>query len=232
MVLFAALIACTALENPAAQEVLDAQLEALVVNTSGEGGEGLLTIEGEGADFVITTPAEFTVHSPARADLSPWAEQLVTVQARQGSEDWTGSMGIEVSDEAGAIWLAEPGIGSVFAESRFGAAFATYGEALGEEQRGNYIVTYASVVFQTDEGEVEAAAGKPVTLVLGGLTYRATVITAYTSEEAPGAPQYDCIGKPPLLSYELVRVDAPATWEPVLRPASLEVADIPGCGDE
>ena len=232
MLLLAALNACTTLENPAPEEVLDAQLEALTVDHSGQGAEGLLAVEGEGADFAITAPAEFTVHSPAHADLSPWADQLVTVQANQGSEDWTGSVGIEVSDDAGAIWLAEPGIGSVFAENRFGEGFASHGEALGEEQRGNYIVTYTSVLFQTDEGEVEAFAGKPVTLVLGELNYRATVITAYTSEDAPGAPEYDCMGKPPLLSYELVRVDAPATWEPLLRPASLDVADIPGGGDE
>lgn len=232
MLIALALAACTVLENPASEEVLGAQLEALQVDNAGQGAEGLLAIEGEGADFAITSPADFVIHSPSGADLSPWVGQVVTVQANGGAEDWTSSVGIEVSDDEGAIWLAEPGIGSVYAESRFGEGFATHGAELGQEERGNYIVTYTSVLFQTDEGEVEATAGKPVTLVLGELTYRATVITAYTSEEAPGAPQYDCMGKPPLLSYELLRVDAPATWEPVLRPASLDVADIPGCGDE
>ena len=60
MLLLAALTACTVLENPASEEVLDAQLEAFTVDHSGEGAEGLLAIEGEGADLSITAPVAFS----------------------------------------------------------------------------------------------------------------------------------------------------------------------------
>ncbi|MSQ00984.1 MAG: hypothetical protein EXR71_03700 [Myxococcales bacterium] len=233
------LLACSStpeLESPASPEVLDAQLEAFSVNHLGEEpgvASGALSIEGEGADFNITAPIAFTVHSPAGTDLAAWVGTDVDVIADvAGSEaDWTATPGIEVSDVVGLVWLAEPGVAPVFADARFGDGFATHGKELGEELRGNYIVTFTSVVFQTDEGEVEATAGAPVTLTLEGSSYRATVLAAYTTEEAPGAPQYDCMGKPPLLSYELVRVEAAVEWEPMRRPATLEVADIGGCGE-
>ena len=232
MFLSLALLACTGVDNPAPAEVVGSQLEALTVGGDVATSAGTLSIEGEGADFTASVGSStWTVHSPAKSSLADWLDEDVTATVGTADSDWESMVGIEVADADGAIWIGEPGHFSVFAEKRFGEGFATYGDDLGEERRGNYIVDFRAVLFQTDEGEVEAKAGVPVTLNVGGLTYRTTVITAYTTEEAPGAPQYDCMGKPEILSYEMVRVDDAQKWSPLKRDAKLDPADTLGCGE-
>ncbi len=231
MLSIVALIAC-AVETPASEEVLAAQLEALSVEASATTGTGTLALTGDDADFVATVgDAAVTVHSPAHSDLSAWADADVTISVQLTDESGFPG-GAEIADADGALWVAEAGVSPAFANTRFGEDFATYGGDLGQEQRGDYVVTFAEVVFQTDDGEVTATAGAPVTLTLGGLDFRATVITAYTAEQIPGTPEYDCMGKPDVLSYELVRVVEPTAWTPVVRPDGLSLANVKGCAEE
>jgi hypothetical protein len=230
MLIFFAL-ACAPLDNPAPVDVIGAQLESLTVTSAETEGSGVLASTVDGAEVSVSAPFAMTIHSPAHTDLTTFNDLNVEVRVLTDDDGYGGQPALQIADTAGLLWLAEPGLGSGGADELFGEGFATHGEALGEERRGDYIVTFTRVVFQTDDGEVEATAGAPVALTLGGQSYRATVLTAYTAEQAPGTPEYDCMGKPPLLAYELVRVAEVSDWEPVVRPDTLPAANVAGCGE-
>ena len=189
-----------------------------------------LTVAGDGADFTLALGTEsWDVHSPAQTSLVDWSGLDVTLSVAAG-EEWPDQTEMLLTDDDGPAWLAEPGTTQSYASTAFGDGFATYGSSLGQVREGDYIVDYQTVIFATDDGDVEASPGTPVTLTIDGVSYKATVITAYTTEQAPGTPEYDCMGMPDMLSYELVRVPQVTDWSQLARSAAFDAASIPGCG--
>lgn len=221
-------VACSGVDTPVDDAVLDAQLEAATVDSTTD-ATGTLAVTGEDADYTLTVDTQsFTVHTPGRAAFAD--EAGLDVSLTLLDYEWPGQVAATLSDADGVYWLEEPGTYSTAADAAFGEGFARYGSSLGQARDGDYLVDYQTVIFATDQGDVEATAGTPVTLTVGGLTWRATVITAYTTEQVPGTPQYDCMGMPDLLAFEVVRVPEPTDWTQLTRDAALDPAQVPGCG--
>ena len=229
-----------AIQRSAPGEAPD-QLESIQVMPSGEDlggddlGSGSLAISGEGRDLELRLEGdggsfEIGLHSPALSDLSAFAGLELSAIA---PESWSGDerSGLVLEDADGPVYIADGGQLGRLLTDRFGEGFATYGEVLGEETEGDWILSYTTGVFQTDDGLVELLPGEPVTIRVDGDSWRLVLIAAYETDLRPGAEEMDCGGRPPVLSFEMVLLDtAEPKLEAISRPAELDVARLPGCG--
>lgn len=170
-----------------------------------------------------------SIHSAARSDLSAFSGAEATLVVGEGGLN-EGSGPAALEDADGLVWLSQSSAGEDLAAGYVGQGFARYAdEVVASGRSSSYDLEYHDVVFATDDGEVTVAAGTPTVLKVGGVSYRAVVVAAYTTEVRPGEPVADCGGLPDLLAYELVRVETEERESPLVRPADKGFAAA-GCG--
>lgn len=220
--------------DPAAQAAADLQLENASVTsdacaewsecTGNELTSGVLAVSASGQDLAITVgELEFGVHSPTGADLIPYVGTTVSVAVNY---DWMLPASMLLSDESGLLYVVESGAGNGFA-----AIDVQYGEELGSlVDEADYKLTFRTLEVSTDDGVVSVKPGEVKAVTIDGAVYRFGAIAAYETSTIPGGEYMDCGGESSMLSYELVRVEAASTWEPIQRPASVGMAGVSGCG--
>lgn len=231
------LLACN-IESAEDKAAADLQLEAATVDPGdcvGEDGcdgsdlaTGALAVTRTSGDasveLEITVGDVVTaVHSPTGVDLAAYVGTEVTVAARGG---WMEAMSLELRDEAGPVYVVEAGDGDAFSVIE-----VKYGEVLGDiVDDADYKLTFRALEVTTDDGAVSVKPGEVVTVHIDGLSYRFGAIAAYETDTIPGGEYADCGGESPMLSYELVRIEEDATFPVLVRPASLNMAAVSGCG--
>lgn len=188
---------------------------ALAVTSSG--GESSVDLD------ITVDETQFAVHSPTGADLSAFVGNTVSAAVNY---DWMLPASIELTDESGVLYVLESGAGNAFSEID-----VQYGEELGSlVDDADYKLTFHALDVTTDSGVVSVKPGEVVTVTIDGAMYRFGAIAAYETSTIPGGEYSDCGGESPMLSYEMVRVEADRTWTAIQRPASLEMAAFSGCG--
>lgn len=185
---------------------------------------GALAVSGAASDPTLTIDGvDIALHSPTAAPLAELAGRVVTATVRA---DWMLPASLELVDDAGLLHVVETGAGDAFGHFELSA-----GEALGEVMTDDdYLLTFHSVILETDDGPVELVAGDVVGVTVGGVSWRFALVTAYSVDTVPGGEYADCGGRLPMLSYEATRVDAPVSPVRLLRPEGLELAAHSGCG--
>lgn len=216
----------------------DDQLESLSVESDAcadpyeacdtPGTLGVAAGGGDG-DWVVTVGASTTsLHSSARADLGALDGREGTLRL-DAAGDMDGHRAAVIVDEEGLAWIAAPDADDALVGELLGDGFARYAdEEVGRSRKDGYILHWQDVVFATDDGDVAASVGVPTAVRVGGATYRAVVVAAYTAETAPLAVVADCGGFGDMLAFELERVEA-ADEEPLVRPEGKGMA-VSGCG--
>lgn len=238
MILALALAACTPSPIVVAIEAAALQLEAGSVSSEAcpdpmscdatdiaSGALAVTRTDGDAAaDLTITVDQTvFDVHSPTGADLSAFVGSDVTASLQGG---WMVPLSLELRDADGPVYVLEAGAGDVFAELD-----VQYGESLGEiVDEADYRLTFHRMDVSTDDGVVSVTPGEVVTIHVDGLTYRFGAIAAYTVGTIPNGEYADCGGEAPMLSYELVRIPADATFPTLRRPEGAPMALYSGCG--
>jgi hypothetical protein len=208
-------------------------LEAFRVSGDASPGDydGALAIAAaqDAGDYAISGAGVpgLTVHSPALTDLAAFDGTQATLTV--ATDDLYGATALALFDDDGLAWLAEPLDGGLIGAQLLGEDFVRYGSDVGEIVEGDYTLAVKTMIFAGDESDVEMFPGESASIPVGGALYRATVIAAYTAELLPGAEPTDCGGLADLLSYELVRIDAPEVRAPLQRPADTSPAEA-GCG--
>lgn len=195
--------------------------------------QGDLSVTGADQDWSLTiTPAEgepfsWTVHSPGAVDLSALSGEGRTLDLL--SEEVFEERSFVISDEHGPAYVADIGANADDVAEVLGITAPTYGGAMGTEEDDNFVTTYTSLVFATDDGEVELLPGDVTTVTLGGISWRITAIAAYTREIKEGAILPGCGFLVDMLSYEMLRVETVEADESRVRPDGLSAAKV-GCG--
>lgn len=227
---------------------LDDQLEALTIEATGPDGEvlfdaatlaGPVTVSGAVGDPVLTIASDagdttLALHLPGRSDLSALDGHDLTI-AFPGGDEWAvfGQDAFSIVDEAGPVFVAQVvGHAPDAADGLLGDGFARYGDKVGYDEKGSRSFHVRSAVFQTDDGPVEALPGEVHAITVAGVDYRLVLVASYETDELTDTwSASKCIGPPSALSFELLRVDAPADDETlIVRDAALEPALGPGCG--
>ena len=176
------------------------------------------------ADLAITVDdVLFSVHSPTGVDLAEFAGSEVTASMRG---EWMVPISFELHDADGPVYVLESGGGDVFS-----VVPVVYGEELGAiVDDADYKLTFHAIDVSTDDGVVSVKPGEVVTIHLDGASYRFAAIASYTAGEIPGGEYADCGGRLSMLSYELLRISADATFPMIKRPDSATMALHSGCG--
>ncbi len=233
------LLLLTACQNEVeARAAADLQLENATVTTdacvdwgtcSGDAiADGALAVTSTGGESAVDlgiTVGEvvLAVHSPTGADLSAYAGHTVTAAVNY---DWMLPASLELRDESGLLYVVESGAGNAFSD-----VDVQYGEALGSlVDEADYKLTFHALDITTDSGVVSVKPGEMKTVTIDGAMYRFGAIAAYDVATIPGGMYSDCGGESPMLSYELVRIEADRTWAGIQRPAELDMAAASGCG--
>jgi hypothetical protein len=216
-------------------EPADQQLESVQLEIDSNDGldpwtevelSGQVTVDGAGRDLVLTIDGaeeqtEIGVHTPGLSDLTTLAGFDVDVTVLGDT--------MIVTDDDGVLYAADAGGSRWLLGDHFGQDFVDHGATIRQVLDGTELYTYTTVVFQTDEGEVEFEPGDTGSIKMDGHDYRVAVIAAYTVDEtAPIAVM--CGGTPPVLSYEMLRVAESVEPNIVERPEGLEMARLAGCG--
>ncbi len=170
--------------------------------------EGLASIEGADKDWTLDLDGEtFTTHSPTAMDLSTWDGQELTVSV---TTTWSGHPdGLALYDSADLAYASVGSDDNDDVIDRFGADFASWGEELGRTRGDSATYTYRAVQFQTDTGSIELAPGEVAEIVVDGVTWQVAPVASYDHEYHRWAMVPACGGGGPMLSYEIMRVDAP-----------------------
>lgn len=231
--LLALLFACSDSREADQLEALTVESDACAASEEACEASGALALasgEGDG-DWVVTLgDTTTTLHSSARSDLS--ALDGLEGTLRLGSvTGMSGARAAALVDADGLAWLGAPDHADALVAELLGEGFARYAdEEVARSREGGYILHWHDAVFATDDGDVTASVGVPTSIRVGGATYRAVVVAAYTSEVAPMAVVADCGGYGSMLAFELERVQAADDGEdPVVRPAGKSMA-VSGCG--
>jgi hypothetical protein len=191
---------------------------------------GTLRISGKERDFQLTVddgaePLSVDVHSPGISNLA-------ALEGKQAQLDLsvadlaTGTRTVLASDEAGPLYAADHGTGRAVLEASFGKDFVSYGDEVGREERDGWDYVYRKARFTTDDGPVDLLPGDARTLPFKGSLYRVAVVAVYQSEPQPETPVPGCGGSDDLLSYEMLRVEAPSDDQLIARPQNLGIATL------
>jgi hypothetical protein len=216
------------------QAAADRQLEAAGIATDacpeGERCDGGVLDEGplavtrsagvSSVELTLTVgETVVSVHSPTGADLAEFIGTEVT--AAVGGDVGMGPS-LALRDAQGFVYVIEGGDGTSFAPIavQFGAELGRIVDGRG------YEVTFYAIDIATDDGVVSVEPGQVVTLSVDGQRYRFGAIAAYVAEEVAGVAYLDCGAEPPMLSYELVRIDEELASTSVTRPAGSEIAAV------
>lgn len=194
-----------------------------------EGSEvaGMAAVTGADRDWTLAVTGDdevvtlVSVHAPGASDLSGLdAERLtVTLGGAWGSDTRT----VAIVDDAGPVYFGQPGKDYGPATDSFGSGLVDFGDEVGtgtmSDEYGDYVVSYRSARFQTDDGEIEAFAGVPFEAALGGDTWRVVVHASFEVTKYPDAMPGCGGGTSTTLSFEMLRVvDTPSL--DVLTPVS------------
>lgn len=168
------------------------------------------------------------VHLPGHSDLSAFQGVEATVAI--------GALGVgalrsaTLEDDAGLAFLLASSPDDALVVAHFGEGFVRFGEEeLGTGTTDASKHVFHPAVFVTDSGEVSVAPGEPTVLSVGGTLFRVVVIASYASTDRPLAADEKCGGPQDLLTFEMLRVDAEAEEDLIVRPAEKEMASN-GCG--
>jgi hypothetical protein len=131
-----------------------------------------------------------------------------------------------LSDDQGPVFVADPGTSSAMSEALFGRAIVRFGPGVGATVDEHARTNQHLAVFATDTGDVGLLPGEVETLDIGGLSWRVVVVAAYQTHPLE---EVACGAVDDVLSYEMLRVDAPVPAAFVERPVDLVEASL-GCG--
>lgn len=170
---------------------------------------GVASIDGADKDWSIELDDELiTTHSPTAMDLAAWDGEELTVAV---TTTWTGSPdGLSLFDGSDLAYASVGSTENPDVIERFGADFASYGEQLGRSRADSATYTYRAIAFQTDDGTVELAPGEVAEIVVDGVTWQVAPVASYDHEYHRWAAVPACGGGGPMLSYEIMRLDAPS----------------------
>jgi hypothetical protein len=207
---FALSVACN---GSAVSEYAGANLERAVVSPDEElerdqryDWVGEVAVNGSGADWTLAVDGvNVAVHSPAHSDLSglDGLELVVSVAPEAVSNE----LSLAVTTMEGDLhYLLEPVTPGAMTEETFGLGLVAPASALGEVSEGGWDLSLTSAWFRTDTGDVELLPGEPQEVSVYGVTYRATLIAAFTADLVT-SQVVSCSGASERLAFELVRVE-------------------------
>jgi hypothetical protein len=226
------------LEHPEPQlESFRAELHSKVnpvdFTSFSEGGLSLLGqtyVDGVERDFMMefdTTDdhVALSIHSPGKLDLTSLNGQSLTAEIYE-DHSWAGQTGdhLILSDEEGVVYFAQSGWFER-TEDYFGEDFVRFGQPTSKTYDDDFITTYSSVIFDTDEGDVDLRVGEVASILIDGDHYQAVVISAYQMAGRFLVEGSDCASSSQL-SFELLRVPAPIASDMVERPRGMEGASL------
>lgn len=186
--------------------------------------EGALVVTTSGVNQAFTVgETSFTLHSPGSSDLAATAG--ASVQATV-AWDWMLPASLKLTDEFGALYVFEGGVGDAFGE--FDVSFGAELGSMVDDQ--DYRRTFTTLVVATDDGPVELTPGDARGVTVNGVAWQFTAIAAYGISTIPGGEYTDCGGETSILSYEAVRVPVLPEPRQLTRPDGLEMASYSGCG--
>lgn len=197
---------------------------------------GTLDVVAEDAEFTLSLfdVARFgflrvDVYTPTGADLAAWDGEpgLVSMAA----DPLTGELSFAIARSVAAddlLYLYEPIRAGRLSEDAFGPGAVAAAREIGVEAIGEWVVRTRTAWLRTDSGDVELLPGHPQEVIVGGNTFRATLVASYAVEPLfAGAPP--CGEPPERIAYELVRVEpGAADLEPLVR-NPLIPAPLPSC---
>ena len=213
------------------------QLETLLVEIGYAEVEdsyaGTLAVSGADQDWSLSiTPAvgeafSWTVHSPAEVDLSTLAGEDRTLTLL--SEVVFEERSFVLSDASGPAYIADIGENASDVASLLDTDPARFGEVLASDEDENFTSDYTTLIFPSDDGEVELMPGDVTTLSINGVSWRVTAIAAYDREMKEGGSFPGCPFIVDMLSYEMIRVETVEADEARVRPEGMSGAKV-GCG--
>jgi hypothetical protein len=215
-------------------EDVPAQLESLSISASSAAdgsptwtdvdASGVLAVTGQGRDFQLDVDAGALVidaHLPGMSNLSTLDGRDVTVAVHRGSWGWGGAT-ISIDDASGPVFIASNMPGA--------SASIGWGEVVAEEELGGEVWAYTTVTVHHDGGEASLLPGEVIAATIDGARWRVVPIAAYRFVEYTSeGEEANCIRSPDALSFEMLRVDAPPSVEPVVRAADLLTGPL-SCG--
>ena len=218
----------------ACSEEVPAQLEAIEVVNLEADVAGRVAVDGADRDWSLALEDRdlaIEVHSPTAADLSSLDGRELTV-AVDGTGPLSDTGTVSASDTE-PVWLAYRNGSTAVPDAWFGPGFAALGAEVAHERVDVSDVrrrVYHTVAFRTDDGPVELLPGAVDTLVVDGVSWRVGVVAAYLDLAKPTNDKCGG-GDEPMISYELLRVDAAVAPETVAPEAGRAIPEPePGCG--
>ncbi|MCB9763334.1 MAG: hypothetical protein H6739_26445 [Alphaproteobacteria bacterium] len=193
---------------------------------------GTLSVSGEGQDhtLAIVEPDDglvtFDVHSPGSSDLALLDGREITASLLPFG--FSEERSLILSDDVGPAYILDAGFSMDAVNTALGSDVVAVGEVLAEDSDDTWSWTYVALDLHTDDGLVTLLPGDVADVRIGGHPWRAVAIGGYDREARPHAALPGCPVLEDLLSYELLRLDAPAQDDVVVRPADLSPAAI-GC---
>jgi hypothetical protein len=88
---------------------------------------------------------------------------------------------------------------------------------------------YTSLQIRQDGSTDTRMPGEVINATMGGATWRVVPHAAYRVED-DSDHEFDCILPPDVLSFEMLRVDAPAAEETLQRAPDLPMVQAASCG--
>lgn len=211
-----------------------AQLEAIEVSGDAVSGSARPSVTGADRDWTFADEdgdGVVTVHTPSGADLGT-LDGRALVFAYEGAEEIPDGATVTLTDPD-PVWLAYRNGSTTVVDAWFGAGFADLGAEVAHERLPEQNVrrrTYRTAVFRTDDGPVELLPGDVDTLVLDGVSWRVGVVAAWDDQAQPTNAKCGG-GDARMLSYELLRIDAPIAPVTVDRALDREIPQLPeSCG--
>jgi len=228
--LLTTLFACQIIQNDEIPDQLEATNVSLASDSEDAEDEitlnGMLQVSGSERDFTLSlndgeTDHSIEIHTPGELDLSVLSG--IEASATLSYMGLHGERSMAIQDESGPAFLSVVDHTDAVATHAMGANFATWGDTVATDSDSEYNWTYTTALFETDEGAVELLPGESDTITVDGASYQVAVVAAYKVEARPRAA-LPCGGIGDMLSYELIRVDAPSEAMQVERATGLEMA--------
>lgn len=207
------------------------QLEAITVSGLEDNLSGTFAATGQDRDYVLTDEQQSVVvdiHTPTAAVLTALDGRVLSFESEGGAptRTWRAS-------DPDPAWLVYRNGSTALVDEWFGAEFATLGEKVGHERPSDGGIArrdFHTAQFQTDDGPVELLPGDVDTLTIAGVSWRVGVVAAWFDNAAHTNSKCGA-GDQAMLSYELLRVDAPVEPDRMTRSPELELPQTPrGCG--
>ena len=208
------------------------QLEDFEVTYEGEPAEdgyrGLATVDGDAKDWTLSLAdtelgsQELTMHVPGQSDLSTLDGRELSIEL-----EWSLTPTAVVSDAEGLVFASVAGDNHPDVVAALGSDFISFGEEAGSVQEGTDRWSLRYAVVSTDEGTLELLPGEAEEITVDGTSWRVVVHAAYQVEPGP-LSYHPCGFAPDMLTFEVLRLDAPAASE-LIGPSSSRELPLAGC---